>query len=511
MNKKEPVVLCILDGWGIAPPSPHNAIFNAKPEFFNSLLQNYPHSKLFASEEEVGLPKGQMGNSEVGHMTIGSGRVIEQDLIRINRSISDGSFVKTEAITEFINNFDKEQHNCHLIGLISDGGVHSHIDHTLHIAKFLNSLRIRTHIHIICDGRDTLPKSSKGFISKIKKLIESHPYISIATLSGRFYSMDRDNRNERTEKALDAIIDGGNKTFVDPQDAISKSYEGKITDEFITPQSNKKFNGVQDGDSIIFTNFRADRMRQIVRSITTQKKIVLSHILTMTSYAEDLEKIAQPIFIRKPVERILSEVIASQGLAQLKIAETEKYAHVTFFLNSGRDLPYKKEDHILIDSPNIKTYDRKPEMSANQITSKLIHSIKEEKYDFIVVNYANADMVGHTGNYDATIKAIKYLDQCIEKLANIVTEKNGSLFITADHGNAEIMFDNKKKSPYTSHTLNPVPFICVNNNKRDTKMRDGTLSDIAPTILRALNLKVPRDMTGSCLIEEMHYEGQKER
>jgi 2,3-bisphosphoglycerate-independent phosphoglycerate mutase len=501
MNKKGPVVLCILDGWGIAPPSPHNAIFNAKPEFFNSLLKNYPHSKLFASEEEVGLPKGQMGNSEVGHMTIGSGRVIEQDLLRINKSISDGSFFKTEIFSEFTDTFDKEQHSCHLVGLTSDGGVHSHIDHTLYIAKFLNDLKIKTHLHIICDGRDTLPKSSKGSIYAINKLIESHPYISIATISGRFYSMDRDNRNERTEKALDAIMNGGNKTFFDPQDAISQSYEDKITDEFIIPQSHQNFNGVHDGDSIIFTNFRADRMRQIVRSITTQKNITLSHILTMTEYAEDLEKVTQPMITRKPVYNILSEVISSQGLTQLKIAETEKYAHVTFFLNSGRGLPYPKEDHILIDSPKIKTYDLKPEMSANHITDKLVHSIKEEKYDFIVVNYANADMVGHTGNYDATIEAIKYLDQCMEKLANIVTEKNGSLFITADHGNAEIMFDNKKKSPYTSHTLNPVPFICINNNKRDFKMRDGTLSDIAPTILRALNLKVPSEMTGTCLIE----------
>lgn len=501
MKKNIPTVLCILDGWGISSPSPHNAIANAKPKFFNSLLKDYPNSQLFTSGEEVGLPKGQMGNSEVGHMTMGSGRVIEQDLLKINRSISDGSFFDLEPIHELLNN---KNNSCHLIGLLSDGGVHSHINHILAIAKFLNDNKIKTYIHAITDGRDTLPESSKSFIEKTEKLVESHPYISIATISGRFYSMDRDNRKERTEKACRVILKGENKSFTDAQKAISDSYSQNISDEFIIPQSHQDFEGVKEGDKIVFTNFRADRMRQIVKSVS--ENLRSSSILTMIPYSEELEKVTTTIITRNPVKNTLSEIVSNNGLSQLKIAETEKYAHVTFFFNSGKDERYKNEDHILIDSPKVKTYDLKPEMSAKIVTKELVEAIQSDKYDFLVVNYANADMVGHTGNYDATLEAIRCLDKCLEDLTSAVLKKNGTLFITADHGNAEIMFDNNSKSPYTSHTLNPVPFIVVNSNDKVFEVKDGTLSDIAPTILKTLNIKTPEDMTGKTLIKEMHNE-----
>ena len=499
-SSQRQVVLCILDGWGLGDASPDNAITNANPIFFNHLLETYPTSKLYTSGEKVGLPEGQMGNSEVGHMTIGSGRIIEQDLLKINRLFESDQFFKKTQFLEYFDQFDKEKNVCHVVGLLSDGGVHSHINHIFSIVSFLNDHKIRSCLHVITDGRDTLPKSGIKFLNDLETHINDKPYITIATISGRYYAMDRDKRQERTELAYDAIAYGNNKTFDNAEDAIILSYAEGLNDEFIIPQSSKNYSGVSAGDRIVFMNFRPDRMRQIVSSFKGSD----AKIITMTSYSQDISSFASVLIKEKVTTNTLSEVLSNQeySMSQLRIAETEKYAHVTFFFNAGIESPYPNEKRILINSPKVATYDLKPEMSAYELTDRLVSEIESAEYNFIVVNYANADMVGHTGNYQATIDAIRHIDKCLKKLSETILKKNGILIITADHGNAEIMFDNVENSPYTSHTTNPVPFIVVSNDltKGNCKLNDGTLADIAPTILALFDIKVPKEMTGTNLI-----------
>jgi 2,3-bisphosphoglycerate-independent phosphoglycerate mutase len=514
-NHKSPIVLCILDGWGIGPETPYNAIHNAHPECFNELRSTYPNSQLCTSGAAVGLPAGQMGNSEVGHMTIGSGRLIEQDLLRINKLLSSRNFFTNPEIKKLVEKLKGTNNACHLVGLISDGGVHSHIDHTLAIASYLNENKIRTNLHIITDGRDTLPKSGIEYIKKLNTFIQRKPYISISTISGRYYSMDRDRRYARTEKAYKVIVEGHNKTFKTPETALLNSYSEGINDEFVVPQSSNSYNGIQENDAVIFSNFRSDRMRQLVSSIIIpntifqkfeKNDIKLSCSLTMTQYSTYIDKFSDTIIKNLDTNNTLAKTLAKHDMSQLRIAETEKYAHVTFFFNAGTEEPCDNEKRILINSPKISTYDMKPEMSAYELTETLINEINTGQHDLIVVNYANADMLGHTGNYNATLKAIQHIDKCLKKVTDSVLKNQGTLMITADHGNAEIMFDKEKNSPYTSHTTNPVPFIIVNKNlvKKNYNLKNGTLADIAPTILSLLNITQPEEMTGKNLISKIY-------
>jgi 2,3-bisphosphoglycerate-independent phosphoglycerate mutase len=513
LNKK-PIVLCVLDGWGIAPKneklvsSLNNAIIDANPEFYNYLLSKYPNTELTTSGKDVGLPVGQMGNSEVGHMTIGSGRIIYQDLVRINNAIELNIIQKNEALESLIATLKNNKKACHIIGLISDGGVHSHIEHLIFMAKFVAHQGIKVYLHLITDGRDTAPQNAQKFIQQVIEDIEEIDLISIATISGRYYAMDRDKRYDRIKRYYDTIIDSSNKTFEDPLEVITKSYSDNIYDEFIVPQSNFHYQGMEDGDGVIMINFRADRMRQLALSLfdphftdfKREKIINFSEKLTMVEYSKEINAFSKSIFPALVINNTLPEILSQQDLSQLRIAETEKYAHVTFFFNAGREIPFKGEDRILINSPKVTTYDQSPEMSAYELTERLLKEILSGKYDFILVNFANTDMVGHTGNYHATIKAVKSIDKCLEKIYSAITEIGGILIITADHGNAEKMFDEENNNVHTSHTTYPVPFIIVNDKLGDMKLKNGTLADIAPTILNLMSLKTPQDMTGKNLI-----------
>ena len=495
----KPVVLCILDGWGHGKQDKFNAIFNAQPKYYNSLLENYPNSLLITSGVEVGLPEGQMGNSETGHMTIGSGRVIMQELERINASIISKELHKNVYIKNIISDLQNTNKCCHLIGLLSDGGVHSHINHIIEIARFLTYNAVQVKIHVITDGRDTLPKTALEFLQKTP--------CEVATISGRFYAMDRDERAERTELASQAIIQANGLKFESTESVIQDAYKTDITDEFILPNVSTRYSGMQNGDAVLFCNFRADRMRQITAKII-DSGIDFSSINTLTSYSDKIDKCVNVLYPPEKIKNTLSEVLEQNGIAQLRIAETEKYAHVTFFFSSGKEEQEKGEARILVQSPKARTYDLAPEMSAREITEKLVAELHKDTYGFILVNFANADMVGHTGNYDATIEAIQTIDACLEKIGKEILKKNGTLIVTADHGNAESMFDIQNNSYHTAHTINPVPFIIVNDQlQHRAKLLDGSLADAAPTILNLLKISIPKEMTGKVLLQNV-YQNQ---
>ncbi len=503
--KKNLIALCILDGWGIAPKTKYNAIANANPSFFQYLLDNFPHSKLNASESHVGLPEGQMGNSEVGHMIIGSGRTIKQDLPRINESIESGEIFKLPPLLALVQNLQKTKNSCHIIGLASDGAVHSHLNHMLSIAQFIASQNIKVHLHCITDGRDTSPTSGIKYIKIIEKQIKHLSNVSISTISGRYYAMDRDNRYERTKLACQAIERGSTNKFNKAKQAILDSYQNKVTDEFIQPQSSIDYQGIKNGDGLIFTNFRADRMRQLCNALVlTQpnEQKTYSDIITMTTYSDEISKYSKNLFSPQVINNNLSDVLIRHNIKQLRAAETEKYPHITFFFNSGQENANSLEKRILIGSPKISTYDLQPEMSAYKLTDTVVEEIETQNYQFLLINYANADMVGHTGNYHATLKAITTVDNCLKKLYSAIKHVNGTLIITADHGNAENMFDEQTAEINTAHTTNPVPFMVINKNfsNINTKVRDGSLADIAPTILSLYGIEVPKEMTGRNLI-----------
>jgi 2,3-bisphosphoglycerate-independent phosphoglycerate mutase len=536
MISNKPVVLCVLDGWGIGKDSDGcNAISGASPEWFYFLQKEFPSSQLITSGLSVGLPEGQMGNSEVGHMTLGSGRVIMQDLVRINSELSQ--VLDGEEIRDLVENLHATKKSCHLIGLASDGGVHSHIEHLIAIAKHLAKSGVRVHLHLIMDGRDTSPKSGKRFIKKLEEATATFRHcathvsptteegglpravnndesgmVHISTISGRYFAMDRDNRFDRTKKAFEAIVMARGAIYDEPIIGVEASYaEGKF-DEFIEPVVLNGYEGMEDGDAVIFCNFRADRMRQICAAILDkkftgferEKMIRFSKALTLTSYSEELEKFAIPWFPQIFHKNVLSEVLNSQNIASLRIAETEKYAHVTFFFDAGREIKFPSDKRVLVPSPKVSTYDKKPEMSAAEITSVLLSELGEKKYDFILVNYANPDMVGHTGDYNATVQAIKAVDDCLGKLYNgVVKEMDGTLIIVSDHGNAEQMLEHDGSEHHTAHTTNPVPFIIVNKRLQgnvEANLRDGSLSDVAPTILSMLGIEKPGEMTGQSLL-----------
>lgn len=503
MNRK--VVLCILDGWGIGEHNPFNGIDAA--EYWPTILKRYPNTKLQASDHFVGLPDGQMGNSEVGHMTIGLGRVVMQDLPKIDHAITEGDLKKNPLIQNSIEQLKKTKKTCHIMGLLSPGGVHSHIDHIIYAAKLLSESGITTHVHGFLDGRDTSPKSASEYINKFLNAIKNHSNIHLSSICGRYFAMDRDNRWERTECAYKAIVEAETQLFHSPLQAIEKNYKQGITDEFVKPMVSKQYKGMQDGDGLWMINFRSDRVRQILRSLLMpdfnkfkrEKIIHFGPTLAMNDYAQDLESHISAIFEKDPFNQSLGEVVSSLGLRQLRVAETEKYAHVTFFLNGGREEPFKNEERILIPSPKVSTYDLQPEMSAFEVTKAVTNSMKQKDLSLIVVNYANADMVGHTGNMEAVNQSIKCVDQCIKTLEQNAIKNDWVLIITADHGNAECMKESDGITAHTAHTRNFVPFVLMNFHKQSS-LKPGTLADIAPTILDIMNITQPKEMTGRSLI-----------
>ncbi len=512
-NIYKPIVLCILDGWGIGNSNDlqHNAIAQAKTPCWDFLLKNFPHTELLTSGEAVGLPSGQMGNSEVGHMTIGSGRIILQDLLRINKSIDNNTLKEHPLLQRLIKDHQKNGKSVHLLGLCSNGGVHSHIDHMIFLSKFFCQNNISVKLHLFLDGRDVAPSSAAIFLKQIDDLLV-HDNIKIATISGRFYAMDRDNRWERCEIAYRAIAEGKGNKFSNWQDYLMAQYQNNIYDEFIVPASAPDYHGIEENDSVLFTNFRSDRIRQLAKSILfndfssfSKENIKLNHKIGMTQYSSALSETLESLFPEQNVENNLGQIISLNHKKQLRIAETEKYAHVTFFFNSGIESNYHGEDRVLVPSPNVRTYDLQPEMSAHLVTEELVKAINSKKYDLIIVNYANADMVGHSGKMDAAIKAVEAIDQALIKIYEAINQTEGMLMITADHGNVEYMFDQENNMQHTSHTTNPVPFVLVANNlfKSEVVLEKGNLSDIAPSILKAMNISQPKEMTGHSLYKEI--------
>ncbi|MDC1109455.1 2,3-bisphosphoglycerate-independent phosphoglycerate mutase [Methylophilaceae bacterium] len=510
--KKNTLLLLILDGFGHKDETEYNAISQANTPNWDLLRKNYPNTLIDASESYVGLPEGQMGNSEVGHLCIGAGRVISQDLDRINGSINDGSFFLNEVLNAGLNKVSINNNALHIFGLLSDGGVHSHIDHILALVKHAKNQNVKkVFIHSILDGRDTPPKSASMYIKKLEDFCNKISLGEIKTVSGRFYAMDRDNRWERTNLAYDAIVKASSKyTAPSAQQALEKAYKRDEFDEFVYPtliKSTESYTGIQDNDMVVFMNFRSDRARQLTNSIldeafdnferTSSPKNI--DYFTLTSHDERQKK-SQCIFKPINIKNSLGEYVSALNKTQLRIAETEKYPHVTFFFNGGHEESYKGEDRILIPSQKVKTYDLLPEMSAYQITDKLNEAIMSENYDLIVCNYANGDMVGHTGNLAAAIEAIEVIDKCIGLIFKTIKKVGGQIIITADHGNAEEMMDKKNQQKHTQHTINKVPFLYV--GKQIKKIKDGgTLADIAPTILELMGERKPKEMTGKNLIE----------
>lgn len=508
-----PLILTILDGWGICDTVEGNAIKCARLPNYNHLWATYPHTALNASGEAVGLPEGQMGNSEVGHLNIGAGRVVFQELTRISRAIREKIFFQNPVLLEAFRLAKEKDTGVHLMGLLSDGGVHSHIEHLFGLMDMAKQQGVKkVYLHCFLDGRDVPPANAKEYVNKIQKKMKELGLGTVATVMGRFYAMDRDQRWERVEKAYQAMVYGEGVKAPFAQVAVEQSYEKRLTDEFVEPtvivdEEGQPKGLIKSGDSVIFYNFRADRAREITRAFTDHdftgfdrgQSLPQVHYVCMTQYDA---KIKSPVaFLPQNLNRTLGQVLAEHGLKQLRIAETEKYAHVTFFFNGGVEEPNKGEDRLLIPSPRVATYNLQPQMSAYEVTEAVIDKIKSEVYDVIVLNYANADMVGHTGMMDAAVKAVEVVDQCLGKLMETVKEKGGVMIITADHGNAEAMIDVNTGEPQTAHTTDEVPFILVKDDMIAAKLRmGGALYDVAPTILELLGLEKPQEMMGKSLL-----------
>ena len=486
MSKK--VVLIITDGIGYREVCEDNAFCKAKKPTYDYLLENVPYSLIKTSGLSVGLPEGQMGNSEVGHMTIGAGRILYQNLVKISKSIEDDTLKENSVLKETINNSNR----VHIVGLLSDGGVHSHIDHIIALAKVAKKSGKEVFLHLITDGRDVPPKSAVNYIEKIEKEL---PYVTIATISGRYYTMDRDKRWDRVQKGYQAIVDAFPKVKISPKEYIENEYKEDRTDEFLLPASFNGYDGVKNGDGMIFANFRSDRMREIVEAVSNpnfthfETKPLKLNIATMTEYSKEFDL---PILFKEELpQNVLAEVISEAGLRQFHTAETEKYAHVTFFLNGGVEEPFINETRVLIPSPDVKTYDLQPEMSAPKVGDTVVKAMNEG-YEFIVVNFANGDMVGHTGDLNASIKAVETVDEQIGKILNTAKEQNYSVILTSDHGNCEQMLSEDGKKPFTQHTTNEVFCFVVDDDVKEVK--SGGLYNIAPTVLKLMDLKKPESM-----------------
>ena len=497
---RKTTILTILDGYGLREEIHGNAVKLANNPVFEMLWNNYPHSQLEASGQAVGLPKGQMGNSEVGHMNIGAGRIVYQALELINKSIEDKDFFTNEELLKVINHTKENNSKLHLMGLISDGGVHSHINHLMAALELCKKEGLsNVYLHLFTDGRDVLPQSA--YISKVEEKIQELGIGSIATISGRYYAMDRDNNYDRLKKAYDAMVYGIGETTLSIKEYIDNSYKNEVIDEFFIPAVFNKNGIIEENDGIIVFNFRKDRLREILTAITNKDfddmevtKFNNVKTVTMMPVVESVK--AANAFSDPVLTNILGEYIEKLGKSQLRIAETEKYAHVTFFFDGGKEVDYQNEKKILIPSPKVATYDIKPEMSAYEVTDELLNEL--ENFDLVILNFANGDMVGHTGVLEAAIKAVESVDECLGKIYNKVQELNGTLIVTADHGNCEEMLD-KNDNILTAHTTNPVPFIVTNKN---ISLDNGKLGDIAPTILEIMNIEKPVEMTGNSLIKK---------
>lgn len=509
-----PVTLIILDGWGVNPDPRDNAIKEAKTPFLEHLFNTCPHSTLKTSGEAVGLPEGQMGTSEVGHLNIGAGRVVYQSLVRISKALRDGEMKSNPVFMDTLNHALQSGRPLHLMGLVSPGGVHSHTDHLYGFIRIAKEFGIKeVFIHAFLDGRDTPPASAKKYLEDLQEACREIGLGRIATVSGRYYAMDRDNRWDRVEKAYAAMVYGEGETAEDPIQAVENSYKNDVNDEFVLPtiiQANgQPMGSIQPGDAVIFFNFRPDRAREITRAFVDKEfkgferrsGYLAPHFACLTQYDETID--APVIF--PPEERlknIFGEYISRLGLKQLRIAETEKYAHVTFFFNGGEETPAEGEDRLLISSPKVATYDMKPEMSAYEVTEAVEKKIAEGTYDVIIMNYANCDMVGHTGFKNAAVRAVETVDECLSRVIPAITGRGGAVLICADHGNAEEMVDHETGSPHTAHTTNVVPAILVGYD-RPIRLKDGSLADVAPTLLHLLGVEKPVEMTGETLIEEV--------
>lgn len=513
MAAGRPVVLAILDGWGIAPPSLSNAVAVAATPNMDYWSVEYPSTKLAAHNGAVGLPEGQMGNSEVGHLNIGAGRVVYQDYTRISRAIALGEFAKNPVLTAVLDKVQAAGSRVHFCGLISDGGVHSHLSHLAALLEMAAARTIEAKIHCFMDGRDTPPKSGADYMRQLVEIIQRTGCGQVVTVSGRYWAMDRDTRWERVKRAWRAMVEGQGLFAADPVRAVEDAYARGETDEFIQPTVLDEAGRIKNGDAVVFFNFRADRVRELCHAFADMdfkgfdlsSRPKLLELVTMTEYeAEFPFPIAFP---PQSLTRILGEEVSRAGLRQLRIAETEKYAHVTYFFNGGREEPFPGEDRILIESPrDVATYDLKPAMSAVEVTERLLAALTEQDtagkpYDLVILNFANGDMVGHTGIMEAAVQACETVDQCLGRIAEQLHEMGGTLLITADHGNAEVMMNLETGQPHTAHTLNPVPLILVSEKHKGSTLKSGgALKDIAPTLLHLLGIEQPVEMEGECLL-----------
>ena len=509
MNKKL-TMLMILDGFGKNPNKEGNAIELANTPNIDELMKKNPTTTIYTSGLAVGLPEGQMGNSEVGHTNIGAGRVVYQDLTRITKSIEDGEFFSIKELTAAIDNCKKYNSKLHIMGLLSDGGVHSHIRHLFALLELAKRKDFEdVYVHCFLDGRDTPPASGESYILQLEEKMKEKGVGKIASISGRFYSMDRDKRWDRVEKAYKALVYGKGEKATSAISGIEASYQKEVFDEFVEPtvicNGEEPIATIDNHDSVIFFNFRPDRAREITRSLVDPEfdgfevKTLDLYYVCFTQYDETIPNV-QIAFKPEVLINTFGEYISKKGLTQLRIAETEKYAHVTFFFNGGEEKQYEGEDRILISSPKVQTYDLKPEMSAIEVTDKVVEAINSDKYNCIILNYANPDMVGHTGNLEAAIKAIETIDGCVERVVEAMAEKQGVILMTADHGNAEQMIDYKTGEPHTAHTTNPVPLVLI--GMQGVKLKEGKLADLAPTMLDIIGLEKPEEMTGNSLIEK---------
>ncbi len=507
MTRQKPIVLCILDGWGYRDKKENNAIETGNTPVWHALIRDYPTTMLKTSGLDVGLPNGQMGNSEVGHTNLGAGRIVMQDLPKIDQAIETHALDLNPVLIELIEQLKKTNGVCHLMGLLGTGGVHAQQSHIIALARILNESGISVAIHGFIDGRDTAPDSGKGFVRDLENAIADMKHVKIATISGRYYAMDRDNRWERIELAYEALVNGAGKRFATAEEAIQASYDEKVYDEFIIPCVIGDYAGMKDGDGLIMANYRSDRAREITRillqpdfDLSARSKVIhFAAAVAMTEYSTDHNAWLKVLFPPEDLINIFGEVVANAGLKQLRIAETEKYAHVTFFFNGGKETLFPGEERILIASPKVATYDLKPEMSAYEVTDKLVEAINADTFDVIIVNYANGDMVGHTGIMSAAVQAVEAVDTCLGRVIEAVKAKDGAIFVTADHGNAERMVDEETGAPYTAHTNTPVKAVLVNGPK-DVILQEGRLCDVAPTLLSLLDLPQPAEMTGKSLL-----------
>jgi 2,3-bisphosphoglycerate-independent phosphoglycerate mutase len=513
LSARQPVILIILDGFGINPRKEGNAVANASKPNLDALLHDYPNSRLSMSGVDVGLPAGQMGNSEVGHMILGAGRIVYQDLTLIHKDVDEGGFYKNQILLDALRKTKEKSGRLHLMGLLGDGGVHSHQRHMEAIMEMARREKIdNVYLHLFLDGRDTPPTSAEQFLLDLNEKLKAYPNVKIATVSGRYYAMDRDKRWDRVEKAYACLTEGVGNKANSALEAIRDSYKKKVTDEFVLPTV---INGVipegliGDGDGVIFFNFRADRARELTRALTEEnfkefprkRRSNLSTYVTMTRYDETFKvPVAYP---PREIRRILGEIASQAGFRQLRIAETEKYAHVTYFFNGGEEKKFPGEERILIPSPkDVATYDLKPEMSARAVTEALIKHLREQDVGLVIANYANADMVGHTGNFEASVRAVEVIDECLGKVIDAALSKRGKVLITADHGNIEQLIDYDTGMPHTAHTMNLVPVLLVDEERKKCRLNQGSGVDVAPTVLQLLGLPQPQEMTGHSLIVE---------